>query len=57
MNPVIDRYSLYLEVDNDNTKNSKQNDDNENIDIKVTNNSVHQDKNEIKDNKKEKKID
>ncbi len=31
MNPIIDRYSMYLEVDNENTKNSK-----ENIDIKVT---------------------
>ena len=53
MNPAVDRYSMYLEVDNENTKNSKENDNKENIDIKVIN-SVYQDKNEIKDNKKRK---
>ena len=51
MNPVIDRYSMYLEVDNENTKNSKENDNKENIDIKVIN-TIQQNKNEIKDNKK-----
>ena len=52
MNPVIDRYSMYLEVDNENTKNSKQSDDKENTDI-ITTNSIQQNKNEIKENKKE----